>query len=1342
MKHSTHTLAHRMNGGQNQGSPCFVRVPRMLVMGVALAMAGLTAAAEAQVTKKVLIVVEGKTDLTSYAVGDGRHLAMLMGHFHAAATVVGVSDYVPHSLTAYDHVFYIGFNARNTVPGKFLDDVLATPIPVVWIHTGFAEFSASYDLAKRYGFSVSRIDSVSGFHLIEHGADRFTKEEPNLNIVTIANRAQVEVLATAYAQKSRRREPYIVRSGNLLYVADSPFASTGPSDRYVLFADMLHDILGEDHEESHSAIIRIEDVNPMENPDRLRDVADLLSERGIPFLVGVSPFYVNPGEGIRVSLSDKPDIVDALKYMVQNGGTIVMHGVTHQYKGVTGADYEFWDESTDRPIKGETEEAVRRRIEMGIQEFMKNGLNPLLWETPHYTGSSLLYRVIGDYFSTAMEQRLAIEDASFSQFFPYIIQRDLFGQKIYPENLGYVPLLPERDSSRTHVLQAIRDARTNLAVRDGFAASFFHAFVDLSLLAELVDSVQAMGYTYIDVRDDSHRVTTHDRAILTGSEKCTITLADQYLVETVIGRDGEVVRRSTSETRLTGKTERTVDLEPGEVYKAEPTEFKERQQSALASIVQNISKTVGRVFSGEETWKEARPVILWNQYARGAAYNDQASFAALFASVSIPVDTMFVGEPITLAPYNLVVVPFGFVDSLKLEEYDLLVRWVKNGGSLITDTRNYLSEEFAIRFSATTLKVSTVVDRLFPEEQITWRVPELVTKFESDDVDEVFCSDNATEAPLVVGKTFGSGKLLFIGTRFDPHTQLGYSHYPFLMEYIRTYLGFAPVLRRESLEMYFDPGFRHTQSIEHLVRLWVQQGIRRIHVAGWHIYPKYTYDYKRLLDLAHANGILVYAWLEPPQVSQKFWMEHPEWREKNFRGEDVRPSWRYPVALTDQRCVSAILDEYIGFLRKYDWDGVNLAELYFEAGRGFQDSALFTPMHPSARQELKARSGFDPVHIFDHRSPFYWKTHPDVRAAMTGYRVEKLELVYRKLLHAFSEIEKARNGFEVIVTAMDSQGSPELREYIGVDMRSIIALQKEFGFALQVEDPEHRWSTDPMRYHAIGMQYADLLGSPERLLLDLNILSFRKPDELTPFPTTIQTGTESFHLVRASALGAPRATIYAESSVNPQDMLFLASAYAANVEMVRTGDGYVLQSPVHFTMRFPSEVAEIELDGVLLAPVRDNLYLIPAGRHTVKPATNTGGSLSPHQFYPRILSITGTLLNVQYDMRTVSFSYVSDGRCLVTVSHEPHTLTVDGHALSFYTMKGNDGYTVFLPAGQHAIRLIAGDTYSYGINLTSFWSSTAIASFGLISVASLLLMYGVVLLRRRRVVLAGRRRLP
>jgi hypothetical protein len=897
-----------------------------------------------------------------------------------------------------------------------------------------------------------------------------------------------------------------------------------------------------------------------------------------------------------------------------------------------------------------------------------------------------------------------------------------------------VPLSSDIAIGHARIREMAHDARVNLAVRDGFASGFFHAFVDHTLLEELVDSIRGMGYTFLDVRDARHRVQMRDRVILSGSQEYTITLAEQYLAETTFDRSGEAMARETSENRLTGKVTRSVTLSPGAWYKAEPTEFRERQMSTVDRAWLSVRQTANRVLSPGGTWREARPAVLWNQYARGAAYNDQASFAAMFASVSIPVDTIFVGEPIDPGQHNVIVVPFGFVDSLRLEDYDALVRWVKAGGCLITDTHNYLIEEMGFRFSGGLLRVNRVQDRLFPEERISWRTSELLAKFEAGDGDEVFCMDNETEAPLVAGREFGRGKVIFIGTRFDPHSQLGYSHYPFMLEYIRTFFGVAPVLRRESLEMYFDPGFRHSQSIEFLIKLWVQQGIRRIHVAGWHMYPKYTYDYERLVTLAHANGILVYAWLEPPQVSQKFWLEHPEWREKNYLGQDVRPSWRYPVAMTDSRARQAMLAEYASFLRKFDFDGANIAELYFEAGLGMEDSTLYTPMHVSARRDLRSLLGADPVGLFDPHSSIYWREHPAAGNLVSTYRIRTLERVYREVLGLAQTMRKEREGFEVIVTAMDSYGSPELREYIGVDMAGIIRLQKEFGFALQVEDPERRWSTDPMRYESMGADYAVRLGSAEKLLLDLNILSFRSKDVITPFPTMIQTGTECFQLVRAAALGAPRSTIYAESSVNPQDMMLLSAAYAGAATMQHDGGSYHITAPHQVMLKLPPAVKEVYLDGAPFAPVRDNLYLIPSGSHTVAPVNDVTGSMSPHQFYPHILSITGTLHAVEYDMRTLRFQYTSDGRCLVMVNREPHELIVDGTAHAFSVMKGNDGFALFLPAGAHRVEIIAGDMFSYGINLTSFWSTTAIAWFGIASVVLLLGMYAVVVVRRRSAV--------
>ncbi|HEX2868572.1 MAG TPA: DUF2334 domain-containing protein [Ignavibacteriales bacterium] len=1292
---------------------------------VTLLSASLSHAAE-KGNKKILIVVQGSSSLKNYAMGDARQLAALLGHFQADVTYKGMDDYKAKELNNYDYTFYIGFYVHNTVPKRFFEDLMKTNRQVIWMNTGMAEASRMPGFKQRFGFSISRIDSSYQFDLVKANKKVFTKGEGKNNLIEISEKNKVEVLATAVASKKKVEVPYIVRSGNLLYIADSPFAYATETDRYLLFADMLHDILHEEHESSHSAILRIEDVNPTDSPDKVREVVDVLSERGIPFLIGVIPFYVNPGDGTRLSLSDKPDLVDALKYAVRNGGSIVMHGSTHQYRGITASDFEFWDGDADKPIKNQTEGDIRKKIELGIQEFMKNGLYPIAWETPHYTASFLLYKTIGQYFSTAIEQRLAIENSDYSQYFPYIINKDLFGQKIFPENLGYVPLDKDINVSRKYVQNIIQGARVNLNVRDGFAACFFHSFLDVSLLKELVDGIRALGYTYIDLKDYDNWVKTNNRIILTGEQQeYSIKLNDQYLTESYLDAKGEVIKKTISDKKLSGLQTKEIKLKPGELYKAEPIEFKEYEPSFFEKLVNFFKRLYNKFFHTEEKWQSAQVAVLWNHYAKGAAYNDQASLVSAFKSVNINVDTIFTGEAINPGNYSLLLVPYAAVDSLEPKDYDIITEYVEQGGNLITDTKNEVAKELGIKFSQTRIKVHGIRDKYFPEEKIFWREGELLNKLEIEDkADEVFSTDDFSGAPIEIGRQFGQGRVLFMSSRFDPHSQHGYSLYPFLMEHVRKYFRLRPSVRRDNMEVYFDPGFRHTTSTEDLVKQWVHEGIRIIHVAGWHKYPKYTYNYKKLIELAHANGILVYAWLEPPQVSLKFWQEHPEWREKNFKGEDVRPSWRYPVALTDPECLRAMTQEFTNFLSSYDWDGVNLAELYFEAGKGLDNPNLYTPMHPSAQKEFRQKYGMDLKKIFNPASASYWKTNPAVKNAVTEYRISKLSEVYNRLLSAFTNISRGKKGFQVIVTAMDSYGSPELRDYIGVDMNSIIPLEKKYNFLLQVEDPQNLWSTDPMRYVEIGKKYKTLIGDSTKLLLDLNILNFRNNEShATPFPTQIQTGTESFLLVKAASIGAPRLTIYAESSVNPQDLFFFPYALASQVEYHYTGDGYETNSPCSFIIRLPKEVREILLDGNPIAPSRENSYLVPAGRHVVKLNKDITHTFSTHELQTRIMSFTGNVLSVAYGMQEIKFEYESGSRNVISLNREPGSLKIDGREYGFSVMKGNDCYSIFLPAGHHEVELVAGDTFSYGINLTSLWSSNGIAIFGSIAIMMLVVMY-------------------
>jgi hypothetical protein len=55
-----------------------------------------------------------------------------------------------------------------------------------------------------------------------------------------------------------------------------------------------------------------------------------------------------------------------------------------------------------------------------------------------------------------------------------------------------------------------------------------------------------------------------------------------------------------------------------------------------------------------------------------------------------------------------------------------------------------------------------------------------------------------------------------------------------------------------------------------------------------------------------------------------------------------------------------------------------------------------------------------------------------------------------------------------------------------------------------------------------------------------------------------------------------------------------------------------------------------------------------------------------------------------------------------------------------------------LPPGAHTVSVVTGDLFSYGINMTSFWSSNAIAIFGVIAVLMLAAMYLILKIVKRR----------
>src|SRR5204862_199725 len=166
---------------------------------------------------------------------------------------------------------------------------------------------------------------------------------------------------------------------------------------------------------------------------------------------------------------------------------------------------------------------------------------------------------------------------------------------------------------------------------------------------------------------------------------------------------------------------------------------------------------------------------------------------------------------------------------------------------------------------------------------------------------------------------------------------------------------------------------------------WRSAGIAALHVAAWHFYesnPERDKYLERLIEACHRNGILIYAWFELPHVSEKFWTDHPEGREKTGLLQDAHLDWRRLMNLQNRQCFEAVAKDVKSLIARFDWDGVNLAELYFESLEGQTNLARFTPFNDDVRSDFKAWKGVDPLQAFERKNEALMKDFLSFRAGL------------------------------------------------------------------------------------------------------------------------------------------------------------------------------------------------------------------------------------------------------------------------------------------------------------------------------------------------------------------------
>jgi hypothetical protein len=566
-------------------------------------------------------------------------------------------------------------------------------------------------------------------------------------------------------------------------------------------------------------------------------------------------------------------------------------------------------------------------------------------------------------------------------------------------------------------------------------------------------------------------------------------------------------------------------------------------------------------------------------------------------------------------------------------------RWLEAGATLILEGSSEVAESLGFRAGAQRVQVQSVEDVHRPELRILWEKPVELPRFELPAEARLFARERWNGAPLAAGLRRGAGAVLWLAA---PPGERGYERFPYVLHALRD-LGIEPPFQGRRLWAFFDSSYRSRADLEYLARRWRQAGIAALHVAGWHYFEADADRdafLRRLIETCHRHAILVYCWLELPHVSESFWREHPQWREKTAILQDAHLDWRKLMNLANRDCARAAMEGVRELVGRFDWDGVNLAELYFESLEGAANPARFTPMNDDVRREFERQKGFDPLELFSG------KANAERLRVFLDYRAELARRIQAEWIGEMDGVRRVKPHLDMVLTHVDDQFEPGTRDAVGADAARVLPLLEQHEFTFLVEDPATIWHLGPQRYPEIARRYRPLTRRTDKLAIDINIVE-RYQDV---YPTKQQTGTELLALLNAAARSFPRVALYFESSILTPDLPLLAAATAAVTRVERLGEGLLVESSHGAGVPWKGPAL---VDGKPWPATDGGRVWLPAGAHRIEPA-----AAEPPV---RILDFNGEMKEASVvGPNALEIAYMSYSRAMAVLDREPVGVEVDG----------------------------------------------------------------------------------
>ncbi|MGC4051385.1 MAG: hypothetical protein QM757_18660 [Paludibaculum sp.] len=556
---------------------------------------------------------------------------------------------------------------------------------------------------------------------------------------------------------------------------------------------------------------------------------------------------------------------------------------------------------------------------------------------------------------------------------------------------------------------------------------------------------------------------------------------------------------------------------------------------------------------------------------------------------------------------------------------------------------------------STTVEVRGVTDTFGPGLQIVWKETQTVPRYTLPPAATVFTRERWTGAPLAAG--FRNGDHIVFWTAV-PLGDQGYERFPYIPQALAE-LGLHPRVESRGLWAFFDSSYRLRADPDYLAARWRSGGIAALHIAAWHYWepdPQRDAYLQRLIEACHRHAIVTYAWVELPHVSERFWADHPDWREQTATGQDAHLDWRKLMNLDHPDCAAAISQGLRDLLHRFDWDGVNLGELYFESLEGYQNPARFTPFNPQVREAFREKYGFDPKELYDPSSKRFHARDARPMRLFLDYRAALAARLQTDWLNRIETIRQSKPWLDLAFTHVDDRFDLTMRDKVGADAARLLPAAATHNATFLVEDPATVWHLGPERYEEIARRYHPISAGNQPLAIDINVVE-RYQDV---YPTRQQTGAELFRLVHSAARAFPQVALYFENSILPADWPLLAAA-ASPATFTSNGATLDIDSPQPVAVAWTGCAL---VNGEPWRIFQDARLLLPAGHSHLEPCPP---GVQPA---PLLLDFNGKMERA--------------------VVHDGHlTITYTARTRSIAVLPG--GSARILPAGHHTIDLGAGE---------------------------------------------------